>query len=109
MQPYPGDVVRSVDPFKLGTDVQRPWLVISTDRHPFVEEQFVAVAVSTKEYADSVPLAADDWDVGGVPEASFASPWAVHSPRVEDVFAWQGRVSDSILDRVTDELSRIIW
>ena len=43
-----GDVVRSTDPFKLGTDRQRPWLLVSTDAHPFVTEQCIVVAVSTK-------------------------------------------------------------
>lgn len=47
MRPDTGDVVRSVDPFKLGTEVQRPWLVVRTDDHPFADEQVIAVAVST--------------------------------------------------------------
>lgn len=102
-------MVRSVDPFKLGTDVQRPWLVISTDRHPFADEQFVAVVVSTRRYPRSVPLETDDWVVGGVPRESYASPWAVHSPRLEDVVAWQGRVSDEILDAVLDGPSDVLW
>jgi hypothetical protein len=52
MQSEQGDVVRSVDPFKLGEDSQRPWLIVSNDSHPFGEDQFVAVAVSTKKYED---------------------------------------------------------
>ncbi|MCH7662231.1 MAG: hypothetical protein IH933_17245 [Euryarchaeota archaeon] len=32
-----GDVVRSTDPFKLGTDKQRPWLILTDERHPFAE------------------------------------------------------------------------
>jgi hypothetical protein len=45
------------------------------------------VAISTKEYEDSLPLTADVWEVGGVPRKSFVSPWAVHSPREEDLVA----------------------
>jgi len=30
MEPERGDVVRSVDPFKLGEERQRPWLVVKT-------------------------------------------------------------------------------
>ena len=104
MQPEQGDVVRSVDPFKLGEDSQRPWLIVSNDSHPFGDEQFVTVAVSTKKYEDSVTLEPDVWSVGGVPQQSFVSPWAVHSPRVEDVVAWQGRVTDGFVTRVIDEL-----
>jgi len=102
MQPEQGDAVRSVDPFKLGDDNQRPWLIVNNDSHPFSEEQFVAVAISTKEYEDSIALNPDVWTVGGVPRQSFVSPWAVHSPRIEDLVAWQGRVTDgSVRDVVT--------
>lgn len=85
MEPERGDVVRSVDPFKLGTDKQRPWLIISNSEHPFDGEQYVAIAISTKEYDDSIALAPDIWETGGVPAESFVSPWAIHSPRTEDV------------------------
>jgi mRNA-degrading endonuclease toxin of MazEF toxin-antitoxin module len=104
MQPTRGDVVRSTDPFKLGTARQRPWLIVNNDAHPFDDEQFLAVAVTTKEYEQSLALSGDVWTVGGVPRESFVSPWAVHSPRVEDVVAWQGRVTDGFVTRVIDEL-----
>ncbi|WP_336133883.1 hypothetical protein [Natronomonas amylolytica] len=104
MQPERGDVVRSSDPFKLGEDSQRPWLIVNNSSHPFVDEQFLAVAVSTKEYEDSLALRPYVWEVGGVPHESFASPWAVHSPRIEDLVAWQGRVTDEFVDTVVDEI-----
>lgn len=103
MQPRRGDVVRSVDPFKLGEDRQRPWLVVNDDSHPFENEQCLAVALSTKKYPDSLALRSDVWEVGGVPQESFVSPWAVHSPRTEDFVAWQGRVSGAFVDDVVDE------
>lgn len=104
MRPERGDVVRSSDPFKLGEDSQRPWLIVNNDSHPFRDEQNLAVAVSTKEYEDSLPLESGVWEIGGVPRESFVSPWAVHSPRIEDVVAWQGRVPESFVERVVDEL-----
>lgn len=87
MQPERGDIVRSADPFKLGTDKQRPWLILSDDRHPFDTEQFIAAAVSRKEYEPSIRLADDVWETGGVPEESFVAPWSIHSPRSEDLVA----------------------
>lgn len=104
MQPERGDVVRSSDPFKLGVDNQRPWLIVNNESHPFGEEQFLGVAVSTKEYDRSLALESGIWDVGGVPRDSFVSPWAVHSPRIEVVVAWQGRVTETFVNRVVDEL-----
>lgn len=77
---------------------------MNNDAHPFGDEQYIAVAISTKEYEDSVALASDVWEVGGVPRRSFVSPWAVHSPRREDLVAWQGRVTGAFVDRVVDAL-----
>jgi hypothetical protein len=81
-------IVRSTDPFKLGGERQRPWLIVSNDSHPFADEQFIAVAVSTKEYEDSLALDAAVRETSGVPRESSVSPWAVHSPRIEDLVAW---------------------
>jgi mRNA-degrading endonuclease toxin of MazEF toxin-antitoxin module len=105
MQLERGDVVRSRDPFKLGTDKQRPWLIISNENHPFDGEQYITVAISTKEYDPSLPLSNDIWEIGGVPETSFVGPWAIHSPRIDDIITWQGRLTDSFVDRVVDELN----
>jgi len=104
MQPERGDVIRSSDPFKLGEERQRPWLIINNSSHPFGDEQFLGVAISTKEYDDSIALRSDVWEVGGVPRESFVSPWAVHSPRIEDLVAWQGRVTDEFIHTVVDEI-----
>lgn len=98
IDPDRGDVVRSVDPFKMGEQRQRPWLIINNESHPFDGEQYVALAVSTKRYKQSIPLVEDVWEIGGVPRDSFVSPWAIHSPRREDLVAWQGRVAESTVD-----------
>ena len=108
MQPERGDVVRSSDPFKLGSDTQRPWLVVNNETHPFGHEQYIAVAISTKEYNDSLTLPDAVWEVGGVPRESFVSPWAVHSPRIEDLVAWQGRVADEIVEDVVTALEKYL-
>ncbi|WP_049970779.1 hypothetical protein [Haladaptatus cibarius] len=104
MQPERGDVVRSSNPFKLGEDSQRPWLIVNNESHPFGDEQYVAVAISTKEYGDSIPLESTVWKTGGVPYESFISPWAVHSPRIEDLVVWQGRVTEEFVGRIVDSL-----
>lgn len=104
MQPRRGDVVRSSDPFKLGADSQRPWLIVNNESHPFRDEQYVAVAISTTQYDDSIVLTSEVWEVGGVPQESFVSPWAVHSPRIEDLVTWQGRVSDEFVETVVNEV-----
>lgn len=104
MQPERGDVVRSSDPFKLGDDRQRPWLIVNNDSHPFGDEQYIAIAISTKEYDESLALTTDVWEVGGVPRNSFVSPWAVHSPRDEDFIAWQGTVTEPFVCQVVEHV-----
>jgi mRNA-degrading endonuclease toxin of MazEF toxin-antitoxin module len=104
MQPKRGDVVRRSDPFKLGEDSQRPWLILTNESHPFGDEQYGAVANSTEEYGNSIPVQSDVWKAGGVPRESFVSPWAVHSPRIEDLVAWQGRVTTEFVDHAVDRL-----
>lgn len=104
MQPTRGDVVRSADPFKRGSERQRPWLILNNDTHPFTGEQYIAVAVSTKRYENSIPLRDDHWTVGGVPRDSFVAPWAVHSPRGEDFIAWQGTLTESLIRRVVEQV-----
>jgi len=86
----------------MGEDRQRPWLIINNTSHPFVDQQHIAVAISTKSYADSIPLADEQWTVGGVPRQSYVSPWAIHSPRNEDLVAWQGRLAESFVDSVVE-------
>lgn len=104
MHPRRGDVVRSADPFKLGEDRQRPWLVLNAESHPFDDEQCIAAAISTKKYDRSLALDNDVWVAGGIPCESYVSPWAIHSPRTEDFVTWQGRVGDEYVESVVDEL-----
>lgn len=108
MQFRRGDVVRSSDPFKLGIDRQRPWLILNTDEHPFAAEQYIAMAISTKEYPPSLELVDEVWEEGGVPERSFVSPWAIHSPRLEDIEIWQGCVVPEFVEQVIEQLDTYI-
>lgn len=108
IRPERGDVIRSSDPFKLGEERQRPWLIINNASHPFSDEQFVAVAISTKEYEESIALNEEVWETGGVPTESFVSSWALHSPRIEDVVAWQGRVQGEFVDDVVDAVAQYL-
>lgn len=77
---------------------------MNNDSHPLGDEQFVAIAASTQEYGGSLALAEDVWEIGDVPRESFVSPWAVHSPRIEDLVAWQGRVTNGFVNEVVDAL-----
>lgn len=105
MQPDRGDVVRSSDPFKLGEDGQRPWLIVNNDLHSFADEQYLAVTMSTTELEESIPPRSDNWRTGGVPRGPFVSPWAVRSPRIEDLVGWQGRLTDDFVEDVVETVT----
>lgn len=62
-----GDVVWSDDPFKDDSDAGRPWLVVNTDVHPFDDEQYMAVALSTSGHEAALPISDTDWIDGGRP------------------------------------------
>ncbi len=45
-----GDVVWTVDPFKLGGDVSRMFAIVTTETHPFQGKQFVGVPLTTTDH-----------------------------------------------------------
>lgn len=110
-----GDVVWTVDPFKLGQDVPRMFAVVSTRTQPFDGEQFVGVTVTTTNHTVAHPLEDDCWEYGGTPEQSYLLPLSIHTPRLSNVEApdyqsisdpWQGRLEKSFVDDVIEE---IVW
>lgn len=98
-----GDVVRSVDPFKLGADAERYWLIGNGDDHPFADEQFIAISLTTTPHDPAVAIPGDAWIDGELPKQSYVLPWALHSPRVEDVTDRIGRLSNGFCEAVLDE------
>jgi|GEM_PF-361330 len=111
-----GDVVWTVDPFKLGDGVPRLFAVVSTRTHPFDGEQFVGATVTTTDHAVAHPLRAEYWVSGGTPEPSYILPLSLHTPRLSSVTAppgyeqlddpWQGRLTDEFVAEVIEE---IVW
>lgn len=89
-----GVIVVAADPF--GTTPRRPYLIVSDDSHPFAGNQYIALGITTKEYAESLPIA-DSFETGTLNRESFVSPWAVVSLRDVDV--------DRAVARVTDDLT----
>lgn len=111
-----GDVVWTVDPFKLGTTVPRLFAIISTRTHPFEAEQFVGVTVTTTDHLVAHPLRAEYWQYGGTPEQSYLLPLSIHTPRAASIQPppeyesitdpWQGRLDRQFIKQVIEE---IVW
>lgn len=101
-----GDVVPSIDPFKLGEAAERFWLIANDDRHQFAEEQFIALALTTTPHEPAIAIEDADWLGGGLPRSTYVLPWALHSPRVEDISDRVGQLSASFCAGVL-ELARV--
>ena len=102
-----GDVLWGPDPFKSG-ESPRPWLVLNTDAHPFGDEQYMTVTLTTRPHDGTVPIEDDDWLAGGMPRDSYASPWSIASPKHESVIRRQGRLRESFVRTVVDEMQRYL-
>lgn len=95
-----GDVVRSLDPFKLGDGAERYWLIISDEKHPFADEQYIAVAITTSHHEPGLEIPDEAWTDDPLPSQSYVSPWALHSPRIEDITDRVGGVGSEFCEAV---------
>ncbi len=93
-----GDVVWSIDPFRLAGEARsiidagdsteidegeiktRPCLILSDNSHPFHGTQYLVVALTTTDRLISHPLEERYWARGGTPKQSYVSPWSMYSP-----------------------------
>lgn len=96
-----GVVVVASDPF--GHTPRRPYLIISSYGHPFAGEQYIALGITTKEYAESLPLT-NAFKIGTLTRESFVSPWAVVSLVDVDVDRAVARLTDDFTDTAVDTM-----
>jgi mRNA interferase MazF len=68
-----GAVVAASD--LLGNNATRPYVVVSTEEHPFHTEECIAVVVTTTERSEAVELTPATFAKGSLPRRSYASPW----------------------------------
>lgn len=100
-----GVVVVAADPF--GHTPRRPYLLVSDGNHPFAGTQYIALGITTKEYADSLPLAGS-FEAGTLNRESFVSPWAVVSLRDIDVDRAIARVADDLTNAAVERLTQYV-
>lgn len=102
-----GDVVWGPDPFK-STENPRPWLILNNDSHPFGDEEYMTVTLTTTPHAPTVPIEPEDWVEGGMPRKSYASPWSIASPKDGAIVRRQGRLRESFVRTVVDAMQRYL-
>ncbi|WP_433633744.1 hypothetical protein [Halomicrococcus sp. NG-SE-24] len=99
-----GDVVWAVDPFK-DEPAARPLIVISNSSHPFENEQWLATVVSTTPRNAALKLTNEVWRDGSLPQTSYAYPWAILSPRIEQIDYIVGSVTSPFVDQIITNLN----
>jgi len=85
-----GDVIWHPGLFKTSG---RPWLVLSTDNHPFHGEEYLVVGITTTPRPAAIELSTTAWELGGLPKDSYVSPWFVTTIKHSDIEQGIGRVS----------------
>lgn len=86
----------------------RPWLVLSTDDHPFASEECIVSALTTTNHERGIRLSDGDWVEGGTDVQSFVSPWYVTTVKKSDLDRWQGKLTKSTVTNGIAELHRYV-
>lgn len=88
----------------LFADYDRPFLLVSSDRHPFHGEEYVGLSITTSETIGSLQIEPDAWGIGGLPEPSYIKPWNPAIIKDDMIRAVAGAVRSSIVDDAVSEL-----
>lgn len=105
--PYPqGAIVLAPDPFK--ESGERPFLIISDDRHPFHGQEYIGVVVTTTERDDAIRLDEEDFIEGSLPRQSYLSPWNPVTLKDWMIDKHIATVSTTTVDYAVSELNQYI-
>ncbi|MFB6296875.1 MAG: hypothetical protein ABEH66_08585 [Halobacteriales archaeon] len=86
-------------------DYERPFLVVSTDAHPFHGEEYVALAISTTDVASAIQIEQVDWAIGALPKESYVKPWNPVILKETDIATTAGALYQDVVDRAVDHLA----
>jgi len=68
----------------------------------------MTVTLTTTPHDEGIPLNDADWVEGGMPRQSYASPWAVASPKHAAIVRRQSRLRESFVQIVVDGLKHYL-
>jgi hypothetical protein len=88
-------------------DYDRPYLVVSSDRHPYHGEEYIALAVTTSEVAGSLPIDDRAWELGTLPKPSAIKPWNPAVLKDELIRTVAGVLRRSMVDDAVAELAAL--
>ena len=105
-----GDVVWVEDPFGFdasdGTDDldDHPYVIISTDAHPFHGTEYLAMLITTTERDEAIGVQETDWEYGSLSKPSYISPWTVVTVKDAALFGYQGQLETAVVDTAVEQL-----
>ena len=102
-----GDVRWGPAPHK-SSPAYRPWLIVSTDDHPFATEECIAVALTTTAHDEGIAVPDDAWTSGGSQKRAYVSPWYVTTIKHRTFDRYQGRLESSFVSRVVTALHEYV-
>lgn len=101
-----GTIVRGPDLF--GPHSHRPYLKLSTDAHPFSDEEALYAAITTTERGAAIRLRDSDFEDGTLPDESYVNPWTITSIRHADIGGVEGHLSDQRTDEIARETAEYL-
>lgn len=101
-----GHVVLAPDPFTPDDDTTRPWVVVNNEDHPFDNEQYVVMGLTTQTWYDErIALDEADYRHRRAPRDSSIVPHAVASLDPILMTDYVCRIRDEPLDRAVETLT----
>lgn len=82
--------------------------MLSNETHPFSEQQFAGVPLSTTQRAEATTIDPDDWAAGGLPKQSYAYPWLLVTRDRADIVSVHGRLRSTVVNTVLDRLVKYL-
>ncbi len=108
-----GDVVWVADPFDFeGQDGDEaddhPYVVISTEQHPFHGDEYLAMLVTTTERSGAIAIPERRWEFGTLPRESFVNPWTVVTLKDDELADYQGVLKSEVVDEAVERLPEYV-
>lgn len=88
-------------------DYDRPFLLVSSDRHPYHGDEYVGLAITTSETVGALPIDADAWGLGSLPEPSYIKPWNPAIIKHDMIQGVAGALRTAAVDDAVSELTAI--
>lgn len=88
-------------------DYDRPFCIISTDRHPYHGDEYIGLAITTTASPDALEIPSEAWRLGTLPRPSYLKPWNPLAIQHDRIVSIAGVLSEPLVDTAVAELGRL--